>query len=99
MQDVKGEPSIPEIDNLYLDMNGIIHPCTHGNSESVVEQAEDEMFDKICAFLDQLVQLTKPKKLLYLAIDGVAPRAKMNQQVQKHISQHACPDPQEPVST
>ena len=72
---------MPEIDNLYLDMNGIIHPCTHGNSDSVVEQAEDEMFNKICMFVDQLVQLTKPRKLLFLAIDGVAPRAKMNQQV------------------
>jgi 5'-3' exoribonuclease 1 len=71
---------MPEIDNLYLDMNGIIHPCTHGNSDSVVELQEKEMFDKIFTFLDQLVQLVRPQKLLFLAIDGVAPRAKQNQQ-------------------
>ena len=72
----------PQIDNLYLDMNGIIHPCSHpqGESEIRIPQNESEMFQNIKTYLDLILKLTKPKKLIYFAIDGVAPKAKMNQQ-------------------
>jgi 5'-3' exoribonuclease 1 len=70
-----------EVDNFYLDMNGIIHPCTHGNAEGeIVLLDETAMFKKIFLYVDRLYKMVQPDKLLYLAVDGVAPRAKMNQQ-------------------
>jgi len=77
----KGISSSTPVDNFYLDMNGIIHPCTHGNREDdVTILNEMEMFKKIFGYVDRLVKLVKPRNVLYLAVDGVAPRAKMNQQ-------------------
>lgn len=43
------------VDNFYLDMNGIIHPCTHGNSGDIVVLDETEMFKKIFCYVDRSV--------------------------------------------
>ncbi|KAI8977920.1 exoribonuclease 1 [Pilobolus umbonatus] len=74
--------SIPEfVDNLYLDMNGIIHNCSHNNNESVhFRITEEQIWIGVFNYIDHLFSKIKPKKVFFLAIDGVAPRAKMNQQ-------------------
>ena len=41
------------VDNFYLDMNGIIHPCTHGNSDEIVVLDETAMFKKIFGYVDR----------------------------------------------
>ncbi len=41
------------VDNFYLDMNGIIHPCTHGNSDEIVVLDETAMFKKIFSYVDR----------------------------------------------
>lgn len=72
---------IPEFDNLYLDMNSILHTCTHANDDDVTKRmSEEEVFAKIFTYIDHLFHTIKPKQTFYMAIDGVAPRAKMNQQ-------------------
>lgn len=72
---------IPDFDNMYLDMNGIIHNCSHpDDSNPHFRITEEKIFQDIFHYLSILFQIIKPKKLFFMAIDGVAPRAKMNQQ-------------------
>lgn len=75
------ENRIPEFDCLYLDMNGIIHNCTHSESDSpTFRMTEEKMFIQIFNYIEHLYGKIRPKQLFFMAIDGVAPRAKMNQQ-------------------
>ena len=41
---------------------------------------EDKMFIAIFNYIEHLYGKIRPKKLFFMAVDGVAPRAKMNQQ-------------------
>ncbi|KAM3932203.1 5'-3' exoribonuclease 1 isoform 2-T2 [Leptodactylus fuscus] len=81
LSEVVKEHQIPEFDNLYLDMNGIIHQCSHPNDDDVhFRITEDKIFADIFHYLEVLFRIIKPRKVFFMAVDGVAPRAKMNQQ-------------------
>lgn len=82
----KPNPNNEEFDNLYLDMNGIIHPCCHPeNKVSFLEQfifhfifsnslfkpapaTEDDMMIAIFEYMDRVVDMIRPRKVLYMAI-------------------------------
>ncbi|XP_047087641.1 5'-3' exoribonuclease 3-like isoform X3 [Lolium rigidum] len=57
-------------DNLYLDMNDIIHTCSSPKNRKFLSHMVD--------YIDFLFWIVRPRRLLYLAVDGVAPLAKMN---------------------
>ncbi|KAI0028225.1 hypothetical protein K488DRAFT_89959 [Vararia minispora EC-137] len=53
------------------------HP---NDGDAHFRMSEEQMFTSIFAYVDHLFGKIKPKKLFFMAVDGVAPRAKMNQQ-------------------
>lgn len=62
-------------------MNGIIHICSHPNdSNPHFRITEDKILSDIFHYIEVLFRIIKPRKVFYMAVDGVAPRAKMNQQ-------------------
>jgi 5'-3' exonuclease len=66
-------------DNLFLDLNCAIHPCCAGKTDEL------EMYDAIFEKIQECIQITNVRELVYLAIDGPAPRTKMEQQRQRRL--------------
>lgn len=74
---------LPEIDNLYIDMNGLIHQSCRSASKynsKDPQRMEESMFINIFSYIEFCVREVRPKNTLFLAVDGVAPRNKMNEQ-------------------
>jgi 5'-3' exonuclease len=75
------------IDYFLLDMNCMIHPVCFDTlkelqpTETVdINRLENKMINNVIIYLEKLIDMAKPIKGVYLAIDGVAPVAKMKQQ-------------------
>lgn len=93
--------TLVSIDNIFFDLNCLIHPCTHSvihkypqlvTSHNTLERTakylniefitefEGKIYEEIANYMRSLISQTRPSKLIYISIDGVAPRAKMEQQ-------------------
>ncbi|KAM7536141.1 hypothetical protein Aperf_G00000098663 [Anoplocephala perfoliata] len=74
------ENEVVPIDHLYLDLNGIIHSSSHPDGAICLGFDEGRVFQIIANYINHIINLIKPRKTVFLAVDGVAPRAKMTQQ-------------------
>ena len=66
-------------DILYLDLNSLIHPVVRGIIWTNEVDFRRDAYKAIGEEIDRLFNMTRPKTV-WIAIDGVAPRAKMEQQ-------------------
>lgn len=60
-------PNGEEFDNLYLDMNGIVHPCSHPEDRPPPKD-EEEMMVEVFKYTDRVVNMVRPRKLLMIAV-------------------------------
>ena len=63
----KPNPNGEEMHNLYLDFNGIVHPCSHPEGKPAPD-TESEMMMEIFKYTERVVNMVRPRRLLYIAI-------------------------------
>ena len=77
---------ILDCNNLYLDLNCAIHYCCREVLKDIEfnitkqNEIEMKMIKNVIKYIEILIDYSKPKDLLYIAIDGSAPKSKLNQQ-------------------
>lgn len=69
-------------DFLYLDINAFFHVALRSKvkGKQIKNLSPRRMLGKVFAEMDMAFKITDPQILVYIAMDGVAPRAKMNEQ-------------------
>lgn len=80
------DQSLPDIDNLYVDLIELVHKNTPSDTLSglIPHLAPacplEEIWASIFTAIELLLQMTKPRRLVYIAINGVLPVAKAVQE-------------------
>ena len=98
-----------KVDNLYLDCNSIIYELYYKvvsqQSESSKSNLTSNLIKGVCLKIENYIQIVKPTKRVFIAFDGVAPVAKLEQQrsrryksayqndIKRQICQQSEPDP------
>jgi 5'-3' exonuclease len=70
-----------DIDHFYLDSNSIIYDVVRKMNFSEITKDETEhIINAIFYTIDGYIQTIQPRETIFIAFDGVAPMAKLNQQ-------------------
>lgn len=77
----------PQCDRLFLDFNAFCHEQRKRKIDEHGKEAikDKDIIDGVLESMDKVVDYMKPRELLYIAVDGVAPKAKMIQQRQRRF--------------
>ncbi len=76
---------LENIHNLYFDANCLFHPKCFDilklySNITDTTKLEELMIKRILKYIQYIIDFVNPSELIYIAVDGVAPVAKINQQ-------------------
>ena len=74
---------LPRIHNLYMDTNGLIYDAVRlvGSNRGISDDDyETSLINMVCERITEYVKMIRPESKVFIAFDGVAPVAKLNQQ-------------------
>jgi 5'-3' exonuclease len=80
--------SVSNVESFWIDFNCLIYYCIRRPGTSLGEYTgeenrliwEKQLIKEVCIYTKQIVAKVNPSKIVYIAIDGVVPMAKMRQQ-------------------
>jgi 5'-3' exonuclease len=77
----KFDSSTIQIHNLYLDCNSVIYDIIHETDFTKIDVKNTEyIINKVCVKIKSYINLLNPSNNVFIAFDGVAPVAKLEQQ-------------------
>ena len=70
-----------QINNFYLDCNSIIYDCIRNiDFSTLVDTDINTIIKAVCRKIEEYIRILNPNNIIFIAFDGVAPVAKLEQQ-------------------
>ena len=80
---IKNIKHVIKVENLYLDCNSIIYDSIHYLETLSENVTEDNIITQVLKNIDNYILSVKPSNIIFIAFDGIAPVAKLEQQRQR----------------